>query len=125
MTWSNEEDDLSSRVTRVGLLLEPGLQIGPYRLDKRLGKGGMGEVWRAIDPTRGDDENPGYVALKFLPREIQDSSRELRRALDTFRAVQALQHTKYLSGVLSTGVPAIRTCAGDEVYRWYEPAGVS
>ncbi len=90
MTWSNEEDDLSSRVTRVGLLLEPGLQIGPYRLDKRLGKGGMGEVWRAIDPTRGD---PGWVALKFLPLELQGSPREMRRAFQTFEAVQALQHT--------------------------------
>jgi formylglycine-generating enzyme required for sulfatase activity len=88
----SDDEELRQRATRVGLVLEPGMQVGPFKLDKLLGKGGMGEVWRAIDPSRGDERHPGYVALKFLPLEIQGSARELRRAKETFRAVNALQH---------------------------------
>ncbi|MBL8890268.1 MAG: protein kinase [Planctomycetaceae bacterium] len=92
MPFEDSEDKLENRPTRVANCLEVGMYVGSHLLDKRLGKGGMGEVWRAVDPTRGDESSPGYLALKFLPQEIQDSPRELRRALETFRAVQALQH---------------------------------
>ncbi|MBL8890269.1 MAG: SEL1-like repeat protein [Planctomycetaceae bacterium] len=92
MNREDSDDKLENRPTRVQKFLESGMYVGSYLLDRPLGKGGMGEVWRAVDPTRGDESCPGYLALKFLPQEIQDSPRELRRALETFRAVQALQH---------------------------------
>lgn len=94
MSLKNPHDDsLENRATRInGICLAKDMVVGNLTLDKRLGKGGMGEVWRAVDPTRGDASNPGYVALKFVPREIQDSEREMRRVVETFRAVQALQH---------------------------------
>jgi Protein kinase domain len=66
-----------------------------YRLVRRLGRGGFGEVWRAAGP--GDVE----VALKFVPLEGRAGEAELR-ALD---AVKGLRHPNLLalSGVWRQG----------------------
>jgi serine/threonine-protein kinase len=40
---------------------EPGQQIGPYRLDERLGEGGQSVVWKATDTRSG-----AVVALKKM-----------------------------------------------------------
>ncbi|MEA2569546.1 MAG: eukaryotic-like serine/threonine-protein kinase [Acidobacteriota bacterium] len=42
--------------------IAPGTRLGPYEIVSRLGAGGMGEVWRAVD-TRLDRA----VAVKLLP----------------------------------------------------------
>lgn len=51
---------------------EPGLQIGPYRLQRQLGKGGMGVVWLAeqLHPLQRD------VAIKVMAAGRGDSYRE-------------------------------------------------
>ena len=48
--------ELAPRITQ-------GMELGPYRLEKELGQGGMGSVWTAL---RADGRFDGRVAVKFL-----------------------------------------------------------
>jgi len=59
----------------------PGDKLGPYEIVSAVGKGGMGEVWKAWD-TRLNRE----VAIKFCSNRFSD--RFLREA----RAIAALNH---------------------------------
>lgn len=58
---------------------------GRYRLDKRIGTGGMGEVWRAEDVTL---ERP--VAVKVLHPAMADDADLRQRFLREARAIAAL-----------------------------------
>jgi serine/threonine protein kinase len=63
------------------------LAIGPYRLQERLGEGGMGEVYKARD-TRSEQT----VALKVINRERLTSSTAVERFLREVKAVSQLSH---------------------------------
>jgi formylglycine-generating enzyme required for sulfatase activity/serine/threonine protein kinase len=65
----------------------PGVQIGNFELQTLLGRGGMGEVWKAWDQKA---ERP--VVIKLVPPELQRADEEMGRVRDTFRRVHALQH---------------------------------
>ena len=62
-------------------------QIGRYRLLNLLGKGGMGEVFLAID-TRLNRK----VAIKLLPPDLGSNSELVRRFEREAQAVSALNH---------------------------------
>jgi hypothetical protein len=64
-----------------------GAQIGPYHLGSRIGRGGMGDVYRARD-TRLDRT----VAVKVLPATIPADQPARDRFEREARAVAALNH---------------------------------
>src|SRR5215471_4879258 len=64
-----------------------GTRLGPYELLSLLGKGGMGEVYRARD-TRLDRT----VAIKVLPQQSSSNRQQRQRFEREGRAVSALSH---------------------------------
>jgi len=67
--------------------LEPGRQLFHYRLVERIGRGGMGEVWRAVD-TSLDRE----VAIKILPGEFAADEERLARFEREAKVLASLNH---------------------------------
>ena len=67
--------------------LTPGTRLGWYDIVSLLGRGGMGEVYRAHDARLGRD-----VAIKVLPKELATDPDRVRRFEHEARAVAALNH---------------------------------
>jgi serine/threonine protein kinase/tetratricopeptide (TPR) repeat protein len=68
-----------------------GRTIGSYRIEARIGAGGMGEVYRAHD---GKLDRP--VALKMLPPELSGEPDRLQRFHREARAISSLNHPHIL-----------------------------
>ena len=62
-------------------------RIGPYEVIERVGRGGMGEVFRAVDPALDR-----VVALKILAPALADNPEARRRFLREARAAAAVCH---------------------------------
>src|SRR5262245_47258350 len=67
--------------------LSAGTRLGPYEILSPLGKGGMGEVYRARDPRLCRD-----VAIKTLPAIYAAEVEWLVRFRREARALAALNH---------------------------------
>ncbi len=67
--------------------LPPGLRVGPYEVLSLLGKGGMGEVYRAHAPRLDRD-----VALKVLPTSVAGDETRARRFETEARLAARLDH---------------------------------
>src|SRR5262245_1910366 len=67
-------------------------QLGPYKIIGPLGKGGMAEVYRAID-TRLERE----VAIKVLPESLSNDPAALNRLQKEAKALAALSHQNILT----------------------------
>ena len=68
-----------------------GTQLGRYEILGPLGKGGMGEVYRAKDTQLGRE-----VAIKVLPEDLAENPHALKRFEREARAVAALSHPNIL-----------------------------
>ncbi len=67
--------------------LPAGHPLSSYRVEALLGRGGMGEVYRAVDVRL---DRP--VALKVLPAEVTDDPERLRRFTLEAKAASSLSH---------------------------------
>ena len=67
--------------------LEAGYKLAHYEILEPIGKGRMGEVFKARDHELGRD-----VAIKVLPHEMASDSSRLRRFEQEARAASALNH---------------------------------
>jgi serine/threonine protein kinase len=65
----------------------PGTKVGLYEVVAPLGRGGMGEVYRAHDPKLGRD-----VALKVLPESFASDPERLARLQREARILASLNH---------------------------------
>jgi eukaryotic-like serine/threonine-protein kinase len=66
--------------------------IGFYRIEERIGAGGMGEVWAATDTRLGR-----RVAVKFLPKALTADPDRVERFRKEARATSALNHPNVLT----------------------------
>jgi predicted Ser/Thr protein kinase len=78
---------LSSSVAEEGRFVPGTLVAGRYRVISLLGRGGMGEVYRATDLTLAQP-----VALKFLPDSGPDFQRTLERFHNEVRVARQVSH---------------------------------
>src|SRR5437773_2318928 len=69
-----------------------GQTFGHYKISKRIGSGGMGEVYLATDMTAGRK-----AALKLLPMRFTGDAERLKRFQQESRAVVALNHPNILT----------------------------
>src|SRR5471030_1130562 len=78
----------------------PGTVVaGRYRIAGLLGRGGMGEVYRATDLTLGQ-----AVALKFLPESLSRDDRALARFYNEVRTARQVTHPN-VSGFMTSARP--------------------
>jgi serine/threonine-protein kinase len=68
-------------------LLSPGDRVGRYRIERLIGRGGMGVLYLAVDPRLNRS-----VALKLLPSHSSLDSSASRRFEEEARAASLLDH---------------------------------
>ncbi|HEX6708679.1 MAG TPA: protein kinase [Albitalea sp.] len=100
--------------------LQAGDDVGPYRLVRRLGTGGMAQVWLA---RRADGAFQRDVALK-MPAHLDEREDLARRFAVERDILAALEHPRiarfYDAGVSRDGRPylALEYVPGQELLRW-------
>src|SRR6266513_3900355 len=84
---------IATRIIRNGQAdLLVGQTIGHYKISKRIGSGGMGEVYLAIDMTAGRK-----AALKLLPERFTGDAERLKRFQQEAHALVGLNHPNILT----------------------------
>src|SRR5215475_15840403 len=74
-------------------MLTVGTKLGRYEIRSKIGEGGMGEVYLALDTT----ELERTVAIKVLPAEVASDSKRMQRFVREARTVSALNHPNILT----------------------------
>ncbi len=82
-----DKNELPSTVSFVRPVRGPGSQIGRFRIEQELGRGGMGVVYLAQDTNLGRP-----VAIKSLPPEIAGNTELLSRLKREAKILASLNH---------------------------------
>ena len=69
------------------MTLSPGARLGPYEILALIGRGGMGEVYRARDTRLSRD-----VAIKILPSAVAENPSRRARFQREAQAISQLSH---------------------------------
>ena len=69
------------------MTIQAGQQLQHYRLIEKIGEGGMGVVWRALDTTLDRE-----VAIKFLPEAFSGEGERLARFEREAKLLASLSH---------------------------------
>ena len=81
--------------------MEPPLpfeHLGPYRLVRRIGKGGMGSVFEAVEESASKGEAElRTVAVKLIAESVADEPRFRRRFDGEVRSLEKLRHPNIVS----------------------------
>ncbi len=85
-------DVFARQISREGWCVQPGDRVGSYTVERRLGAGGMGEVWQARDERLGRD-----VAIKLLLPHPSNVAERVRAFQHEARAAGTLNHTNVLT----------------------------
>src|SRR4249919_3935637 len=100
MELSAEREDFLSQPLVAPLPgMRAGLLIGPYRLERMLGEGGMGQVWLA---SRADGLYQRRVALKLLRPGLADPKLRLRFTRE--RQILARLEHPHIARLLDAGI---------------------
>jgi dienelactone hydrolase len=98
--WENSDgfladsalDVFARQVSIEGWTVRSGDRVDSYVIDRRIGAGGMGEVWRARD-----DRLDRFVALKLLLPRDGDGHARVRILADEARTAGSLNHPNILT----------------------------
>src|SRR5438128_11733017 len=74
------------------MTLDAGTKLGRYEIRSKIGAGGMGEVYLALDT-----ELDRTVALKILPAELASNQQRMQRFIQEAKAASALNHPHILT----------------------------
>ncbi len=89
--FSGAKNDSQSRITHPDILspsvFYEGVATGKYKIESKIGQGGMGIVYKATDQTLNRD-----VAIKKMNDEIKFNDREKQRFIEEARTVAMLHH---------------------------------
>jgi len=86
-TEVRDDDSAPTEADRSTVTPASGVRFGDYEIIERLGAGGMGEVWKAWDPSLERE-----VALKVLPAETTADETARTRLLREARMASKLNH---------------------------------
>ncbi|CAN5917267.1 hypothetical protein BH11MYX2_BH11MYX2_29220 [soil metagenome] len=67
--------------------IKPGMRLGEYEVEAKVGQGGMGVVYSAVHPLIGK-----RAAIKVLLKELCSDSATVERFIDEARAVNNINH---------------------------------
>jgi serine/threonine protein kinase len=88
----------------IDLELGPGVQLGEYLIESFVGAGGMGEIWRGLQPQISKS-----VAIKVLRENLLSNEVAVARFLQEARSVNEIKHRNIVDifsfGEISDGRP--------------------